>query len=373
MRPRARAVLACLVAVGALASPAAAQRFRDPDDGKFDLSQHLAGASGFLPIPIIITEPAVGYGGGLLAAYFHGSIEEWSQRAGRFRPPSISVAGGFYTENGSWGVVAGHYGVWAGDRVRYLGALGYVSPNLAVYPAVLDGEPLDFNLRGVILVQQAKVRVAGDFFAGARYLYGGNTFEFDLDTTLAGVEPREQDVATGGLSFMLELDARDNVLSPKRGTRVQVTGAFYGTALGGDSTYQQVNLLAHQYVRPWRWLDVALRVDATASTDGAPFYARPFLRLRGLPALQYQGQQVALGEAELRVPIGARWSVVGFGGVGFTDNGREELLHETSTVGTGGAGFRYLLARRLGLQAGVDIAFGPDDPAIYLQVGHAWF
>jgi hypothetical protein len=42
-------------------------------------------------------------------------------------------------------------------------------------------------------------------------------------------------------------------------------------------------------------------------------------------------------------------------------------------VGTGGAGFRYLIARRLGLQAGVDVAFGPDDPAIYLQIGHAWF
>jgi hypothetical protein len=35
-------------------------------------------------------------------------------------------------------------------------------------------------------------------------------------------------------------------------------------------------------------------------------------------------------------------------------------------------GFRYLIARRLGLYVGMDYARGPDDDAIYLQVGGAW-
>ena len=34
----------------------------DPEDGMLDASDYLASASGFLPVPIIITEPAVGYG-----------------------------------------------------------------------------------------------------------------------------------------------------------------------------------------------------------------------------------------------------------------------------------------------------------------------
>jgi hypothetical protein len=117
-------LLFAVLALLGIASRAEGQRFRDPEDGAFDISNHLASATGFLPIPIIITEPAVGYGGGLLAAYFHGSVEEWTARAGRFRPPNISLAGGFYTANGSWGVLAGHFGVWAQDRVRYLGAIG---------------------------------------------------------------------------------------------------------------------------------------------------------------------------------------------------------------------------------------------------------
>ena len=37
-----------------------------------------------------------------------------------------------------------------------------------------------------------------------------------------------------------------------------------------------------------------------------------------------------------------------------------------------GVGFRYLLARRLGLAAGFDLARGPEETTIYLTFGNAW-
>ena len=37
-----------------------------------------------------------------------------------------------------------------------------------------------------------------------------------------------------------------------------------------------------------------------------------------------------------------------------------------------GFGFRYLIARRFGLHAGIDVAQGPGENAIYFQVGNAW-
>ena len=43
----------------------------DPEDGKFDMSSYLKSARGFLPVPIIITEPAVGFGLGAAVVYFH--------------------------------------------------------------------------------------------------------------------------------------------------------------------------------------------------------------------------------------------------------------------------------------------------------------
>ena len=48
-------------------------QFFDPLDGQFDTSDWLQSNSGFLPVPIIITEPAVGTGLGLAAVFFHDS------------------------------------------------------------------------------------------------------------------------------------------------------------------------------------------------------------------------------------------------------------------------------------------------------------
>ena len=51
--------------------------FYDPVDSQFDMGHHIAeNATGFLPIPILITEPAVGYGGGVAGLFLHEGEEE---------------------------------------------------------------------------------------------------------------------------------------------------------------------------------------------------------------------------------------------------------------------------------------------------------
>jgi hypothetical protein len=47
-------------------------------------------------------------------------------------------------------------------------------------------------------------------------------------------------------------------------------------------------------------------------------------------------------------------------------------FNRTQTVVTGGTGFRYELARKYGIHMGLDVAFGPDNTAIFIQVGSAW-
>jgi hypothetical protein len=37
-----------------------------------------------------------------------------------------------------------------------------------------------------------------------------------------------------------------------------------------------------------------------------------------------------------------------------------------------GGGFRYLLAKKLGLGVGIDIARGPEETVGYLTIGSAW-
>ena len=76
-------------------------------------------------------------------------------------------------------------------------------------------------------------------------------------------------------------------------------------------------------------------------------------------------------EAELRWQFHGRWSVVAFGGGGRAriDDG---LASGTQDAGAGGLGFRYEIARKFGMHVGIDVARGPEDTAVYLQVGSAW-
>ena len=63
-------------------------RFFDPQDGQFDLSYFLENPRGFLPIPIVVTEPAVGYGGGVAGMFLRPRREAGDEGWAR---PDISA------------------------------------------------------------------------------------------------------------------------------------------------------------------------------------------------------------------------------------------------------------------------------------------
>ena len=76
-------------------------------------------------------------------------------------------------------------------------------------------------------------------------------------------------------------------------------------------------------------------------------------------------------ETELNYNIYRRWSLVGFTGMGsaFKDFTSYDKGKSVVSVGTG---FRYLLARKLGAQMGMDFAKSNDDFAFYIVFGTSW-
>ena len=90
-------------------------RFLEPEDGQLDLSYFLENARGFLPIPIVITEPAIGYGGGLAGMFVRPRKEAGSEGWSR---PNLSAVGGFATENGTKGAFAADASRWLEGRLR---------------------------------------------------------------------------------------------------------------------------------------------------------------------------------------------------------------------------------------------------------------
>ena len=143
--------------------------FRDSLDHAIDISDWLVNKKGVLIVPTIITEPAVGYGIGGAAIFFHSSYTE------KKGPPSMSGVLGGATLNGTWAAGAFHAGFWKRDKIRYMGAIAKIYANLGFYGSgnmdILGDEPVNLNLDGWFLLQQIKFRIArSDFFIGGRYL-----------------------------------------------------------------------------------------------------------------------------------------------------------------------------------------------------------
>ena len=378
-------LIAAFLTSGAKADSFWSQLF-DAKDGKFDVSSLLASKRGFLPVPILITEPAVGYGGGLAAAFFHESAEEAEKRQAAFEsgeddisnllPPSTSVVLGAATENGTWLAGGGHQGIWKDDRIRYLGAAGYASINLKFHgiggDTPLDDAPEQYNIEGLFILQDIKFRLWDtDFFAGGRYQYLGASVDFDDVEAPPGVRKETLDSTVSQLGLLLGYDSRDNIFSPNRGIKADFEAMFAGKAIGSDDTFQKYKLAGLFF---WGWgqkLDVGFRLDGRAASGDAPFFELPYIALRGIPIMRYQDEVAVMTELQLNYKLNPRWSVLGFGGLG-------ETADEVGALGSGelkstiGGGFRYTIARRLGLKAGIDIARGPEEWAFYIQVGNAW-
>ena len=150
---------------------------------------------------------------------------------------------------------------------------------------------------------------------------------------------------------------------------------FHSANFIGDFSYQKYKAMGLFYwdVHP----DVVLgwRLDGRFARGETPFYALPFIDLRGIPAMRYQGDDVLVTEIDARWNFHNRWSLVGFTGVGKAEDAFSDLFggdSDNDLQHTVGGGVRYLIARRLGLQAGIDVAKGPEDTVFYLTVGSAW-
>ena len=173
------------------------------------------------------------------------------------------------------------------------------------------------------------------------------------------------------MSLNYDLDFVSGTGSLARFNLVVRGAGLFSDAIGGDQNYQEAAVVVIDYLPLAEKWTLGVRGDGKCSFDDMPFYQRPSVKFRGVPAMSCQGDDVAQLEAELRWQFLGRFSVVGFSGLGaaWSNSGRTS---REKTVATYGTGLRYEIARKFGLHMGIDVAFGPAEPAIYLQFGSAW-
>jgi hypothetical protein len=387
-----------LIFITLLTPVLAADLFTDKFDGKLDASRFLSeNAYGFLPVPIIITDPSVDGGLGMTGLFFHESKADQVKRLSVMQdennieasrsimPPNVSAVFVAYTGNQSYFIGGGHLGFFKQGRVRYIGGGGYGDVDIDFYGfADINLErPVTINTSAKVLMQSLKFKLGQSaFFIGPLQRYvnadvsivkATENFETisrlpnDLNNVLSA------SIVTSGAGITLEYDSRNNFFSPTSGFKYEFNYLWFDNAIGSDIDYNLLELSALNYFKlsnKWR---TALRVEVNYldAKQVLPPFATPSISLRGIPSARYQGQSVALTEIELAYKINFRWEVSAFAGVGKASDSFSELSNSSSRA-TRGLGFRYLIARRYDFNIGIDIAKGPKDSIFYIQAGSAW-
>lgn len=360
------------------------QMFISDDDGKFDVSKYLGSKYGFLPVPIIVTEPAVGYGGGLNLLFLHDSIASSVERKS---PPSISGVMAAGTENGTRFGAAFHLGFWKEDTIRTTTAAGALDVNMNFY---LRDVGVDMNLKGFAAYQELMFRISeSDFFLGGNYLYVDieskkNSEELPILNPLF-----EHTFKMGALATVLQYDTRDTIFTPSKGLFAKASLRRFDESFGGNENFWRYGAKAFYFQPLSDSLIFCLRVEGegvnASGDDRVPYMANPSINLRGIPAMRYQGEKMLLTEAQLRWEFVERWNLVVFAGAGkvYGDEKRLEpgtgiieenvSFQDAPTHPAGGVGFRYELARKFGLWGGLDFATSEENNfAFYITIGSAW-
>ncbi len=348
-----------------------AKPFIDTVDNAFDISYYLYNLHGFLPVVSPVTEPAVGYGA--IAAGLFFIPKKTDPKNKKFKMPDVAGFAGGYTQNHTWFAGVGYFGFWKDDHIRYRGAAGYGDVKLKYYGkggGFLEDNPANFTIQALGFVQQAEFRIANShFMLGGKYSFTKTKVTAFEESKLPFVDPKEFDLTNSGIGIIGEFENLDNIFSPNKGLRFVVTYNQYLELLGSDRNYGRLISFATCYlpVIKYKWVS-GFRAEFQMATGDPPFYAYPFIFLRGVPALRYQGKYTLLAETQQNIFVTRRWMMDAFGGYGQTFNKKIDGY----LAWNAGMGFRYLIARTLGLRMGIDVAKGPDEWAFYIVVGNAW-
>jgi len=176
-----------------------------------------------------------------------------------------------------------------------------------------------------------------------------------------------------GLVFLV--DTRDNTAFASSGMLFEASVYNFGSMLGGDFNYRNVNLNFSKYfeVRPGRVLafntvlnlnNGEVPVMRLAPVGGA-------LILRGYARNRFLDDNFAGTQAEYRFPLYRRLGLAAFAGVGDVF-GEPSDVHFSTLKYSVGSGLRYALSKEQKLNIRVDLGYGREGSNFYIVIGEAF-
>src|SRR5690348_719998 len=154
--------------------------------------------------------------------------------------PSTGAVGGFYSENGSWGVTALEMARLGRDRWRLRGLVSHLDVRYDFYgigeEAGSAGRALPIDQAMNFATGSALVRVTRGVYLGPQVLWVQSIVRL-RDTAGPGFPRALEDTSRTTLfapGLLAELDTRDNDCWPTSGSLANVRALFFTSALGGS-------------------------------------------------------------------------------------------------------------------------------------------
>ncbi|MGD2008560.1 MAG: hypothetical protein PVJ95_09820 [Cellvibrionales bacterium] len=385
--PTLRSVhLALWLGMGLLASPGQAEEEAGTSAAE--------APSPWLLTPLFSVDPKLGRNIGGIAAYMPQFDSE----------SPVSMAGVGVTYSNTDSVIGGLFSdlYWGADHHRLTAAVAYGNINNEYEDFLGTGQTVRTvdDLKSVFL--RYRYRVAGNWFLGGQVLRTNYAIDFPPRDSGFGDQIGYLGFSSKGWGFVAEMDGRNDVRNPDRGTYFSIDTVSYvdgdanedlpssppgfedqpGAAplLQRDAEFDVMRVNLRHYRGLGHWFtetsesEVVLAMQAFGRwTNDAPISGFSSVLIPGYTRGNYLGENYNDIQLDLRMPLSRRWGAILFAGVGCLHGaalGAESNCSDNVYPGLG-AGVSWLIKPESGVILRAEVAKGTgDNSAMYLRFGH---
>jgi hypothetical protein len=335
----------------------------------------------FLLAPIPVSNATTGLGLTLVTGLIYPL-----DKSDKDSPPSLTAAGGFYSENKSWGIGLLQRLYLRHDQFRFMAAGAYVNANWDFSgnrDILADlGFSIPLNQKAFLATGEFLVRLAPHVYLGPAFKY------LDVDSALREADVPDSELGdairnryddlidqlqakTMSIGFHFAWDTRDNTFYPRAGHLMDATGYFFRDTWGSDFNFDVYQAFYSRYAGFRARNVLGFQALGRFTRGDTPFFALSSMNLRGYAFGEYMDKLMLTTQVEYRRDLWWRLGAVAFAGLGEVSPSWSAFSWD-ALLPSYGVGIRFRLTKDNPVNLRVDFAFTNDDHAIVMFVGEAF-
>lgn len=326
----------------------------------------------FIPAVIYSPETSLGLGVRAIKIFKHRS-----DTSAVLRPSTMPLTF-LYTLNRQV-ILSGELNYWMNENRDYINARVELTDYPFKFYGIGNDIPVEmeefYSTRFAYFHFNYERRVMPGLYIGPRYEFRiDDIYQKEAEGLLdQGLVAGSEGQRLSGLGLVVNIDTRDNIFQPQRGSYHQISWMTFQHYVGSNFIFNQYELDFRKYFRIYKNHVLALQTWWSFTSGNPPFQHLSLLGgsdlMRGYFEGRYRDRLGMAHQAEYRLPIYRNLGMVVFGSSGQVADSASTYSLSRMRYG-GGIGFRYRLSEE-GLNIRLDLAYG-DQKAFYFGLNEVF-